>query len=56
MSTIRNIIYNDSNNNIFPDGNALEEIQKDFEQPLNQIHKELNNLGLIVDDYKSIFF
>jgi len=52
MSTIRNIIYNDSNNNIFPDGNALEEIQKDFEQPLNQIHKELNNLGLIVDDYK----
>jgi len=55
MSTIRNIVYNDSssNNNIYPDANALEEVQKDFEQPLNQIHKELNTLGLIVDEYKS---
>jgi len=56
LSTIRNLIYNDNsgniNNNIFPDANALEEIQRDFEQPLNQIHKELNNLGLLVDKYK----
>jgi len=53
MSTIRNIIYNDNNkNNVYPDANALEDVQKDFEQPLNQIHQELNNLGIIVDKYK----
>jgi len=56
MSTIRNIIYNDNNkNNVYPDANALEDVQKDFEQPLNQIHQELNNLGIIVDKYKSKF-
>jgi len=53
MSTIRNIVYNDKNlNGIIPDANALEEIQKDFEQPLNQVHHELNNLGLLIDKYK----
>jgi len=52
MSTIRNIIYNDNKNNVYPDANALEDVQKDFEQPLNQIHEELNNLGFIVDKYK----
>jgi len=53
MTTIRNIIYNDNSfKGIIPDANALEEVQKDFEQPLNQIHKELNNLGLLIDKYK----
>eukprot|EP00833_Pecoramyces_ruminatium_P015724 jgi/Orpsp1_1/1189756/evm.model.d7180000074199.1 len=54
MSTIRNIIYNDDSlKAIIPDANALEEVQKDFEQPLNQIHQELNNLGSIIDKYKN---
>ncbi|KAG4095380.1 Oxysterol-binding protein-domain-containing protein [Neocallimastix lanati (nom. inval.)] len=53
MSTIRNIIYNDESlKGVTPDNNALEEVQKDFEEPLNQIHKELNNLGLLIDKYK----
>jgi len=53
MSTIRNIIYNDDSlKGIIPDANALEEVQKDFEQPLNQVHKELNNLGALIDKYK----
>jgi len=56
MSTIRNIIYNDESlKGVTPDNNALEEVQKDFEEPLNQIHKELNNLGLLIDKYKSIY-
>jgi len=53
MTTIRNIIYSDNLNGIIPDANELNELQKDFEQPLNQVHQELNNLGLLVDKYKS---
>jgi hypothetical protein len=52
MTTIRNIIYSDNLNGIIPDANELNELQKDFEQPLNQVHQELNNLGLLVDKYK----